>query len=264
MDDEVGVAPDRRGEVAVGAARQAGVAEVARVVARLLERAQDERGKRLLPAPGLRRRSRVTALADARRQARGLGRREVLGHGGRRHLEVGELGEEELDRLRVGALVDAVERLAAPAGEQLRDGLVRGDHQLLDEHVRERLLLDPRALDAALAVEGELDLPALDPEGAAREAAVAEGARDPLGEPQRLRQLVDRALVAREDRLRVAVREALAAADEAAVEARLAGLEARRRTGISTVTQRRSWCGRRLQRSSESSCGSIGATRPGT
>ena len=150
----------------------------------------------------------------------------MLGHGRRRHLEVGELGEEQLDRLRVGALVDAVERVAAPAREQLGDGLVRGDHHLLDEHVRERLLLDPRALDAALAVEGELDLAALDAQRPAREAPVAEGARDLLGEAQRLLELVDGALVAGQDGLGVAVREALAAADEAPVEARLARLQA--------------------------------------
>ena len=50
VHDEIRVAPDRRGEVAVRAAREAGVAEVARVVAGLLERAQDERAERLLPA----------------------------------------------------------------------------------------------------------------------------------------------------------------------------------------------------------------------
>src|SRR5204863_8539518 len=39
---EVGVAPDRRREVAIGATREARVAEVLRVVARLLQRPQDE------------------------------------------------------------------------------------------------------------------------------------------------------------------------------------------------------------------------------
>ena len=150
----------------------------------------------------------------------------MLGHGRRRHLQVGQLGEEQLDRLRVGALVDAVERVAAAAREQPGDGLVRGDHHLLDEHVGERLLLDPRALDAALAVEGELDLPPLDAQRTARKPPVAEGARDLLGETKRLLELVDRALVARQDGLGVAVGQALAAADEAPVEARLAGLEA--------------------------------------
>src|SRR5581483_5215470 len=52
VDDEVRVAADRRGEVAVGAAREAGVAEVPRVVARVLERAQGERRGGLAAASG--------------------------------------------------------------------------------------------------------------------------------------------------------------------------------------------------------------------
>ncbi len=66
VDDEVGVAADRRGEVAVGGARETGVAEVARVVARLLERAQDERRERLPPTPRRARRSRSTSRETAR------------------------------------------------------------------------------------------------------------------------------------------------------------------------------------------------------
>ena len=49
--DEVGVAADGRGEVAVARAAQAGVADVARRVGGLLERAQHERGQRRPPAP---------------------------------------------------------------------------------------------------------------------------------------------------------------------------------------------------------------------
>jgi len=51
--DHVRIAPDRRGEVAVRTAREAGVAEVPRVVAGLFEGAQDEGRERLLSAPGL-------------------------------------------------------------------------------------------------------------------------------------------------------------------------------------------------------------------
>src|SRR5215208_4927748 len=50
---EVGIAADRRGEVAVGPAREPRVAEVPRVVARLLERLEHERWVRLAPATGL-------------------------------------------------------------------------------------------------------------------------------------------------------------------------------------------------------------------
>ena len=72
MADEVGVAADRRGEVAVGARVQAGVAEVDRRVVGLLERAQDQRAQREPALPPLRargaarrRRSRPAARSPA-------------------------------------------------------------------------------------------------------------------------------------------------------------------------------------------------------
>ena len=144
VDDEVGVAPDRRGEVRVRGAGEARVAEVARVVVRLLQRAQDERGERLLPTLGL-----AHVLGDALARLRGEAGRVRRGHavalrnGRGRHLEVGELREHELDRLRLGRLVDAVERVAPAAREELGDGLVREDHQLLDQRMGLRLGLEP-------------------------------------------------------------------------------------------------------------------------
>src|SRR5919106_5973083 len=62
MADEVGVAADRGGEVAVGPTGQPGGTEVARGVARLLERAEDERRKSI--AASLRARH-VISHADA-------------------------------------------------------------------------------------------------------------------------------------------------------------------------------------------------------
>ena len=110
VDDEVGVAADRRGEVAVRRAREAGVAEVPWVVARLLERAQDERRERLARrGPTWRRTSATRAEISPASAAADCGE-SVLGRRRRRHVEVGELREQELDRLRVGLLVDAVER----------------------------------------------------------------------------------------------------------------------------------------------------------
>src|SRR5215210_914193 len=50
VHDEVGISADRRREVTVRDARETRVAEVLRVVARLLQRAQDERGERLAAA----------------------------------------------------------------------------------------------------------------------------------------------------------------------------------------------------------------------
>jgi hypothetical protein len=147
----------------------------------------------------------------------------VVGAGRRRDLEVGELVEQELDRLRIRALVHAVERLAPAPREQGSHRLVRGDHQLLDEHVGERLPLDPGSLDAALPVEGEGDLSRLDPQGAPAVPAAAQRLGHLLCEQKRRRQFGVRPLAAGEDRLRLPVCEALAAPDQAAIEARLAG-----------------------------------------
>ena len=64
--DQVRVAPDRRGEVAVARRRQPGVAEVARVVVGLLERAQHQAGQRPAAAPGPRAPSRRPAPTPRR------------------------------------------------------------------------------------------------------------------------------------------------------------------------------------------------------
>ena len=159
-----------------------------------------------------------------------------------------------------GRLVDAVERLAPAAGEQLGDELVREDHQLLDQHVRVRLRLAPRALDPALAVEGEDDLRALDPQRAAREAPVAQLCASRSARRSASVSSGVGPLAAGEDRLGLAVGQPRVAADHRAVEGRLAAGV----SGISTVTQSRSTFGRSEQSSSESSGGSIGETRPGT
>ena len=119
-----------------------------------------------------------------------------------------------------------VERLALAPAEQARHRLVREDHHLLDERVRERLGLDPGPLDSTVAVELERRLPRFDPERPPRVALAPKLHRDALGEAKRLGRLLGRALVAGQDRLGARVGEALAASDHAAVEERLAGREA--------------------------------------
>src|SRR5918997_1310095 len=108
------------------------MAEVARVVAGLFQRPQDEGRKRLLPPPrpldvfGDR-------LADLRgKPCRQPGREPFLvGSWRRRHLQVGELREQMSDRLWIGTLVHAVERFPPTLREQAPDRLVGEDHQLL-------------------------------------------------------------------------------------------------------------------------------------
>ena len=126
VDDEVRIAADRAREVAVGRAGEARVPEVARVVAGLLQRAEDERRKRLAARGPIWRDVLVHAARRSRppRFAASPGAEPLRDRRGR-HVELGELGDEQRDRLRVGPLVHAVERLAPPAGEQPRDRLVR-------------------------------------------------------------------------------------------------------------------------------------------
>ena len=152
--------------------------------------------------------------------------------------------------------MDAVDRFAPAAREELGDGLVREDHQLLDERVRRRLGLEPGPLHSALAVEREVDLRALDAQGSAGEPATAKVGRDAIGEPHVVGELV--LLLALEDPLHLAVRESLAAPDHRPVEARLA---ARRdldghRQPVDVRAERAGVVGELG--------GSIGATSPGT
>src|SRR5439155_19449579 len=71
------------------------------------------------------------------------------------------------------------------AGEKIGHGLVGGDHQLLDQAMRCRLGLRPRASHAALAVELEIDLRRLDAKRAVPEAAVPHRCRQAGGAPER-------------------------------------------------------------------------------
>ena len=198
------------------------MAEVARVVVRLLQRTQDERWECLSTTPGLLRRSRRRARSPPPRRvaasaglmlsvrgAGGVGTSRSASLASRCSTDCGSGGS--WTRYRDGLL---------RAGEERRHPLVREDHQLLDQRVRGRLRLEPRALDPALPVEGEVDLRALDSERAAPEPAPPEVGGDAVGQPDVVGQLV--LLGALEDPLHLAVREPLAAADHGPVEARLA------------------------------------------
>ena len=140
-------------------------------------------------------------------------------------IQVGETRKQERDRLRLGWLVNAVERLAPAAGEQLGDELIGTDHQFLHQHVGVRLGLTPGALDPALAVEGEDDLGALDTQRPAGEALVAQSLRQAFGAPQRLGQRRLGALTAGEDRLGLAVGQPGGAANHRTVEGRLTAVQ---------------------------------------
>ena len=135
------------------------------------------------------------------------------------------------DRLRLGRVVDAVERLAAAAAQQAGDGLVGEDHELLDEHVRVRLALEPGVGDPSLAVERERGLGRLDADGASSEPAAAQLLGQSLGEAERLVDLRRKLLPSGQRAFGEPVRKPRIAPDHRAVEDRRAHLQSRRRTG---------------------------------
>ena len=145
----------------------------------------------------------------------------MLGYGRRGNLEIRELRQQELHGLRVRTLVDAIERVPLPAGEEPRHDLVRQDHELLHEHVRERLLLDPRPLDPALPVEDKRHLALLDPKRTAGKAPLAQRGRYALGQAKTAGQLLLRPLLPGEDPLCLPVGQPLPAPDQAPVDERL-------------------------------------------
>ena len=231
------------------------MAEVARVVARLLERAQDERRERLASAARLRRRSAVDALADRAGERGRVGGRQCSssGAGGVGTSRSASLREQEHDRLRVRPLVHAEQRLAPPRRRAAR------------RRPRWRGSSAPRRARARAArprARRPRRRPAVERERRPRGDSIrsaprakrrpAQLGREPLGEPQRLGDGGSTARAPARIASRLPVGEPRVAADHRAVED--AARPARAGSnGISTVTQRRSTCGRRLQRSSESS-----------
>src|SRR6266851_444339 len=202
--------------MAIGAAGESGVAQVLGVVAGLLERAEDERREGFTAAARA-----VYVIRDSlahfpHQRGRGRGR-ELLRCGRRRHVEIGELPEQKLDRLRVRAFVDPVERLASPAGEELGHGLVRRDHQLLDQAMRGRFAFLPGTRDPAFAVELEVDLGRFDAERAPCEPPVPHPRGEAVGELERCDDLRRRL-----PSFCFCVRQSSPAPDDRAVELRLA------------------------------------------
>ena len=194
---------------------------VDRVVARHLERAQQQR------AEGLARRrplahDRLEQLRLARHGTRRRGaapRARAAATTGRPSARQA-IGQRK-QRLVLGMLVDAVERRAAGAREQAPDGLVREQHELLDERVRARLLVPAGVHDAAV-VDLERELARRQREGAASVAPRAQIARQRV----RAREQVALRMVqaAGQHLLRLVVGQARAAADQRPAHVRRAGL----------------------------------------
>ena len=134
VGDEVRIAPDRRGEVSVRRAAEAGVAEVSLGVVRLLQRAQHEGCIRIpaMPSPAASRATRRLAspasaprLAETgARAAAAWARPSAVSCATRRSI-----------RCRVGLLMHPVERRHLASLAELGHPLVGQDHQVLDQAV---------------------------------------------------------------------------------------------------------------------------------
>ncbi len=224
MHDQVRVAADRRGEMAVGGAAEPGVTAVALAVGGLFEGTQHERCIRVAAVPASRRLARHQP-ARLRGQLGGFARCRRAAQRRRRDLELVQLRDQPLDPRRVGLGVDPVDRRHALALQQLGDLLVGEDHQPLDQAVRLGLGDTARADDVAARVEAELGLEGLDVE-AGRAAPLAQRRGRLAGDRQRLGDRFGRFRPPREDDVQLVVVEPRVGADAAAVEARAAGLTA--------------------------------------
>src|SRR6185437_15789182 len=219
---QVGVAANRRGEVAVAGRVKAGVTEILRRVASLLERAQDKRGERY-PAGSGTAHVGIHAAGDLADQVRSLGGEQGIGHRRRGDPQRGKLLHEPADALGIGTLVDAVETWDRGLGKTTRDGFVRGDHEMLDQAVGLCLGARLDRADVAVLVEAELGLLGVDRERPARLARSLQVSSGGPGRAKRATPWFWRRRGAREDAIDLLVVEAHIGADRGAIEAR--GLE---------------------------------------
>jgi len=221
VDDQVGIAADRRGEVAIGGAAQSGMAAVALAVGGLFEGSQHERCicPAAVPAP-----SRLLGNEPARLggQLRRLARRGRAAQRRGRDFELVQLRYQPLDPRRVRLGMDAVDRRHPLALEQPRDLFVGEDHQPLDQAMGLGLGDAAGADRVAARVEAELGLEGLDVE-AGRAAPLAQRRGRLARHRHRLADRIRRFGAAGEDDVELVVVEPRVGADAAAVEARAAG-----------------------------------------
>ena len=218
---EIGIPPDRRGEVRIDGHRETEVAGIRRVVPGLLHRAQHQ--ERDGPFDGGARHA-VDELLEVPRPHGAAGRPEGVA-------ERGDEGVEDLDLRRVGRLVDAVDGGHAASLEFRRDSLVGEQHELFDQAVRVVALRGGDGLDLPLVVEPDLGLRQVEVNRPPAPAPLAEPFEQTVHRPQHRdnRRIGDRrrTRLPRQDGVHARVRQAGAAPDDAVVEHAADGLAAR-------------------------------------
>ena len=240
------------------------MAEVAVAVAGRLQRAEHERC--------IRRPAVAAALGLARDQPARLARRarpprsgeSFSGSGGVGRSSAASCSNRTLDPLRVGLLVDPVERRHAAALAELGDLLVGEDHQLLDQPVglglRDRVRRDHVARRRRTRTRARrLETSSAPPRRRSRERrGGAAGERERLGDPLR------RPLAAGEERGRAgrsrAARRSGSGCGRSSPSAARRPRRARSRRSPRAARRPGRGCRRRAQ----SASGSIGSTVPGT
>ena len=124
-DDQVRIAPDRRGEVAVVLHRQSVMAQRTDVVARLLHAAQRQRADH----------AELWRLPRALEHRADLARLRVVAQAARVHPDAVQKVLERIELLRVRLLVHAVEQRHAARLSEFRHSLVRRKHEVLDHQL---------------------------------------------------------------------------------------------------------------------------------
>ena len=127
MDDEIGIAADRRGEVRVVRNRQREVPDVLLGVKRALHRAQDDVGQEAF----------LRRPFDRLQHALQLAGTHVFEIAAQRELEFLEDLAKVLQLLRVGLLVNAEDAGLIGEDELRGDDFVRGEHELFDDAMRD-------------------------------------------------------------------------------------------------------------------------------
>ena len=249
VDDEVGIAPDRRGEVAVARAREPGVAEVRGRVVGLLERAQHERGQRGAAGRcGAGTRSRSPPISPT---ARRPVRRDVLRHRRRRHVEALELGHQARSRPgraargRGTSSACAGARAPAPPARWRGSSAARSpvcDSVWISSMARTTLPSSSNSKSGSAVSTAER---------AAREAALTQHRGELAGQRERLGDRPPGAFAPGEDARRPRRSRGARPSGSGCGRTRWPRTSASRSSTISTVTVRRGTPGTRLQASLE-------------